>query len=86
MACFHHTCFRTGVWRCLELDVVTLETRHSFSAQESGCETTSAEKRGKYVEENWLLGVRDLSRIFEFGRNVGNSASDCKWYRVVIYY
>ena len=63
-----------------------LETRHSFSAQESGCETTSAEKRGKYVEENWLLGVRDLSRIFEFGRNVGNSASDCKWYRVVIYY
>ena len=66
--------------------MVTLETRHSFSAQEFGCETTSAEKRGKYVEENWLLGVRDLSRIFEFGRNVGNSASDCKWYRVVIYY
>ena len=33
MACFHHSCFDKGVWRCLLADVVIGNTPLFFSAR-----------------------------------------------------
>ena len=35
VACFHHSCFFKGVWRCLRQDVVIGNTPLFFSAQGS---------------------------------------------------
>ena len=34
VACFHHSCFRTGVWRCLELDGMSCNTPRLFLSLE----------------------------------------------------
>ena len=61
MACFHHSCFRTGVWRCLELDVVTLETRHFFFPCKGVVrEQETRKKRKKKVKTLLLLPFKIL--------------------------
>ena len=57
VACFHHSCFFKGVWRCLRQDVVIGNTPLFFSVQGSVV-LGSAEKEAK---SDSIAGARYLN-------------------------
>ena len=57
---FHHSCFTTGVWRCLRQGVVIKETRHFPFLHEGAAEDNRAE-RINIMKNLVLLSVGILS-------------------------